>query len=116
MNKSTLALVLLLPFAAQAAETAKTAETAQTTETRNETVHKICAKRTKLARVIMRLRQKNTSIAEIINVFGTDQKWIETVKDAYSEPSWSSKPRQRSATDKFANNYYLKCARSFDEK
>ncbi len=101
MNKLILALAIALPFTAQAAKEAPTD-------------HDICKSRSDLARNIMELRQKNIPMTKILAVFGTEQKWIKTVKDAYSQPRWSYKALQASATNEFADEYYLECIRSFE--
>ena len=84
---------------------------AEESETKKLTMDQ-CAKISELAGQIMKSRQRNVPMTNVINIFPAGSPWIEIVIKAYEMPRMSVEENQQNMIQDFQNQLYLECAKA----
>ena len=103
MKKLLIVLVIVLCFAGVGA--------AEKTETKELPMDQ-CAKISELAGQIMKFRQSNAPMTDVVNIFPAGSPWIEIVIKAYEKPRMSVKENQQNMIQDFQNQLYLECVKA----
>jgi len=70
-----------------------------------------CAKISELAGQIMKFRQSNAPMTDVVNIFPAGSPWIEIVIKAYEKPRMSVEENQQNMIQDFQNQLYLECVK-----
>ena len=84
---------------------------AEETETKELTMDR-CAKISELAGHVMKSRQRNVPMADVVNFFPAGSPWIEIVIKAYEKPRMSVEENQQNMIQDFQNQLYLECVKA----
>jgi hypothetical protein len=75
---------------------------------------KICEQFSEGVGEIMKARQRNVPMADVVNVFKRDPSIVKIIILAYEKPRFHSEKQQQNAVEDFRNNAYLTCLKDTD--